>query len=67
MGVHIGAQGHANCTDQGFKCFAAHLAWGRQPIVFTEFKAGFGGWCFNRIYLTFCIFGLHTSSTCRRW
>jgi len=26
MGVHIGAQRHANCADQGFKCFATPLA-----------------------------------------
>jgi len=23
MGVHIGAQRHAKCSDQDFKCFAA--------------------------------------------
>jgi len=27
MGVHIGAQRHANCYDQGFKCFVRHLSW----------------------------------------
>jgi len=25
MGAHIGAQKHANCPDQGFKCFAMQL------------------------------------------
>jgi len=24
MGVHIGAQRHANCSDQGFECLATH-------------------------------------------
>jgi len=37
MGVHIGAQKHANCSDQGFKCFAKHLSWGWQPFTFLEF------------------------------
>jgi len=27
MGLHIGAQRHANCSDQGFNCFATHLSW----------------------------------------
>jgi len=38
---------HVNCYDQDLKCFARHLTWGWQPIVFTEFKAGFNGWCFT--------------------
>jgi len=24
MGVHIGAQRQANCSDQGFECLATH-------------------------------------------
>jgi len=30
MGLHIGAQRHANCSDQGFTCFATHVSWDRQ-------------------------------------
>jgi len=42
-GVHnIGTQRHANCSNQGLKLFATHLAWCRQPIVFTDCQAGFG-------------------------
>jgi len=37
MGVHIGAQMHANCSDQGFRCFATHLSWYRQPNNFPKF------------------------------
>jgi len=37
MGVHIDAQRHANCSDQGLKCFAMHLSWDWQPINFPEF------------------------------
>jgi len=37
MGVHIGAQRHVNCSDQGFKCFATHLWWDRQPVSLPEF------------------------------
>jgi len=39
MGVHIGAQRHANCSDQGFKCFATHLSWDRQPVNLPEFQS----------------------------
>jgi len=35
--VHFGAQRHANCSDQGFKCFATQLLWDRQEINFHEF------------------------------
>jgi len=37
MGVHIGAHRHANCSDQGFTCFATRLPWDRQPPNFPEF------------------------------
>jgi len=55
---------HVNCLDQGFKWFARHLAWELQRIVFTEFNAGFGGWCLLVIYsiFTFYTFGFHSSS-----
>jgi len=56
MGVIIGAQRHVNCFDQGFKSFARHLAWGWQPIFFTEFNAGFDGLCFTTyIYSLFVL------------
>jgi len=45
MEVRIGIQ---NCFDQGFKCFARHLAWGWQSFIFTEFNARFDDWCFAR-------------------
>jgi len=51
VGVYIGEQRHVNFSDQDFKCFAMHLARGRQPIVFLEFKAGFGGWCFDSYFI----------------
>jgi len=37
MGLHIGAQRPANCSDQGFKCFATHLSWDQQPHNFPKF------------------------------
>ena len=49
--------------------FLSALAWSWQPIVFTEFKAGFDGWCFVSympILFPFCMFGLHTSSTTKQ-
>jgi len=47
----IGAQRHVSCFDQGFQCFATHLAWGSQPIVVTDFKEGREGYCYtNYIY-----------------
>jgi len=33
--------------NPGFQCIATHLASGREQIVFTEFKPGFGGFCFT--------------------
>ena len=62
--VLSGAHMHVNCLDQGFKWFARHLAWELQRIVFTEFKAGFGGWCLLVIHsiFSFYTFGFHSSS-----
>jgi len=37
MGVHIGARMHANCSDQGFKCFDTRSSWDRQPNHFRKF------------------------------
>jgi len=34
MGVHTGAQRHANCSDQGFKWVATHLPSYRQSNNF---------------------------------
>jgi len=48
MGVFLSAHWHANCFNLDFKCFAEYLAWGWQPIVFTEIKAGIDRWCFTR-------------------
>ena len=66
MEVPINAQRY-NWLDQGFKCFARHLAWGWPLIVFTGFKAGFDGWCFaSYLYSLFvclaCTRRLHVES-----
>ena len=49
MDVLSCAQNNINCFDQGFKCFARHLAWCWQwhPFVSIEFKARFDVWCFT--------------------
>jgi len=39
MGVHVGAQRHANCSDQGFKFFATHSSSDQQPINFSKFRS----------------------------
>jgi len=30
MGMRIDTQRHANCSDEGFRCFATHLSWDRE-------------------------------------
>jgi len=37
MGLHISAQSHANCSDQGFECFGKRISWDLQPYNFPEF------------------------------
>jgi len=40
MGVHIGAQRHANCSDQGFKCLQRIYHDIDSQLIFLNFKAG---------------------------
>jgi len=40
MGLNIGAQMHANCSDQGFKCLQCIYHEIYIQLIFLNFKAG---------------------------
>ena len=46
-GCTLHRERHANCSNQGFKCFATHLSWDRQPSNFPKF------WSSQSIFLYF--------------
>jgi len=53
--MRIGAQRHANSSDQGFKCFATHDHEIDSQSIFLNFKAGFGNWRFTS-YISYFLY-----------